>query len=276
MSGLFKSKEVEPKYISTPQDERIKELYNLVSPAIKDYTTNKLGKSYSGDMVAPLTDMENLNLSKLSEYMNSPLASESGLFNLASSSLTKLMGEDPWAKGGAIDYTSKQLKDYLTNELLPQTRQRGASTRSLYSSGYVDEESDQVADVMDKLAQYSYQYQTNLNQMKAGLIPVATGMADYSSNELLNRINNTMGLSGYERTNYTQPKMTAEYNDYIRLINELQGVMGTGVNLAGMSGGTMAYPQYQPSAFSQYVLPTVNAAANVWGAINLGSSDSED
>ena len=252
MSGLFKSKKITPEYVETPQETRVKSLWDSLQTGLSEYL-GSMGKGYSGELVSPLTGMENQNLSKLSDYLDSDYASSSDLFKLAKSTTTNLLSEDPWASGGAINYTQNRLKKYLTEELLPATRQGASGTGGLYSSGAVKGEQKNVADVMDQLASYAYGYQSNLNNLKAGLIPQAASLAEDEANEPLSRIKNTMGLAGYQRTQYDQPKNVAEYEDYKNVMSRLSQYLSGSLNLAGMDTGALMYNSYKPSWFNQLI-----------------------
>jgi len=265
MSGMFKSKKITPDTTSGSQESRISALWNqLQGNLFSEDVINS--KGYSGEKVAPLTSMETQNLSRLNDYLASPLSSQSDLYKQAESQLSSLLNQDPWAEGGAIDYTQKRLQKYLTQDLLPATRTRAASTGNLYSSGYVDDENTQVKNVMDEMTQYAYNYQNQLNSLKANLIPTAANMVDYSTNEPLKRISDTMGLAGYERTNYQQPLDTAEYQDYM---SQLSQYLNAGLQLAGMNGQSLYYPSYQPSTFEKYVMPAMQMGAQAAGAMAI-------
>lgn len=268
MSGMFKSKKVTPEIINGSQEDRIQSLWGTMQSGLKDAQEGKSG--YKGDLVAGLTDMENQNLATLSSYLNSPYASQSDLFKTSKKAVTDLIGQDPWAKGGAIDYTQNRLKRYLTEELLPTTAREASASGGLYSSGFIRSQQDQVDKTMSDLTQYAYGYEADMNRLKASLIPQANSMAQFETDEPLSRINNTMGLAGYKRTQYDNPLLAAKYADYNQ---QLQTYLMGSLNLANTNGQTLAMPQYRPSAFSQYVMPVIQGGMDIAAAGAAAGSD---
>lgn len=264
MSGLFKSKKVTPSYVSTPADTRITEMYDMLKPLMSQYTS-QAGKAYTGEMVAPLTSLEQTNLSKLSSYMNSPLPSEGETFQMAKKELGNIFGDtyDPWRKGGPIEYTGRKLKEYLNEDLLPSLRHNSAISGNLYSSGFIEKEGDLTGQIMDDLAKYAYGAEENMINRRSGAIPQALSLAELEANDPLARINDTMNLAGYERTQYQQPLDTAKYNDSMRLLQELSGITSMGVQLGAQAPGGSAYDMYRPNAYQQYIQPLQELIAGV-------------
>jgi len=266
MSGLFNSKKVEPEYKSTPQDARIKELWDMLMPQAKSRAAN-LGTPYSGELVAPLSAMENKALSQFSGYLDTGLGTQSPEYQMAQKELGNIFGDyyDPWKKGGPIEYTTSRLKKTMTEDLLPAARHAAAGKGNFWTQGLKDTEGDIVADTMDELAKYSYGEEDALRSLRASMIPTAVSM----SAEPVNRLMQTMGMSGYERTQYQQPLDTAKYQEFVRLAKELNIPLESLTSLAGMSGGALAYPQYNPSQFESSVLPLAQMGTTIGAAMIL-------
>lgn len=272
MSGLFKSKKVEPEWKEDPEtSKRTREMWDLLSPKLGEYIS-KLGKPYGGELVSPLTGMERQSLGSLQRYLDSPYASQGREWGMAEKELGNIFGDtyDPWRAGGPIEYTQRRLKKYLGEELLPMTRHQSSMKNAFYSSGLPEQEQGNIEDVMDQLAQYAYGAEENMISRRERAIPTAMGMASAETDEPLNRLLQSMGLAGYERTQYDQPKLTAEYLDMQRLMQELGIPWQTGMQLSGQSTGAFAYPGYRPSPFEQFVLPTIDTIGNFVGNVSGG------
>jgi hypothetical protein len=271
MSGLFSSEKAEdPKYISTPQDDRINKLWEMLYPSAEARTKN-LGKEYGGELVAPLSGQENQVLGQFQSYLDSGLGLNSPEYKMAQKEMGNIFGDyyDPWKKGGPIEYTSSRLKKYMTDELIPASRHASAGKGNLYTRSNQDTEEGIITDTMDELAKYSYGEEDALRSLRASMIPQAVSM----SGEPGKRLAESMGLAGYERTQYTQPLNTAKYEEFKRLASELNIPLEGLLNLSGQSGGALAYPQYLPSPFEQYVLPVAEMGTKIASSMILAGAE---
>uniref|UniRef100_A0A6H1ZWA7 Uncharacterized protein n=1 Tax=viral metagenome TaxID=1070528 RepID=A0A6H1ZWA7_9ZZZZ len=272
MSGLFNSSQVNPSTLSGTQESRINQLWDLVFPKAKE-GISKLGGEYKDELVAPLTDLENKALSKFSTYMDTGLGTQSPEYLMAQKEMGNIFGDyyDPWKKGGPIEYTTRKLKETLTNEMLPAARHKAAGKGNFFTQGMKDTEEDIIGSVMDDLAKYSYGEEDALRNLRASMIPQAVSM----SADPINRLMETMSMSGYERTQYTQPANTAKYNEFIRLAQELGIPLQAALNLTGQNGQTLAYPQFQPSQFESTILPLLNMGTKIGSSMILANGNKQ-
>jgi hypothetical protein len=271
MSGLFSSKKAEdPKYISTPQDDRINELWNKLMPQAQK-KLDSMGKEYTGDLVAPLSEMENSVLGKFSSYLEGGLGTNDPSYKMAEKEMGNIFGDyyDPWKKGGPIEYTSRRLQKTLIEDLLPASRHASAGKGNFWTQGQKDNEAGIVTDIMDELAKYAYGEEDALRNLRASMIPQAVSM----SGEYGNRLKDSMGMAGYERTQYQQPLNSAKYAEFKRLAEELNIPLEGLLSLTGQSGGALAYPQYEASPFEQYVMPIAQMGTKLASSMMLAGNN---
>ena len=252
--------------MATPQDKRLDELWKLVSPEFSKAFENR-GTPYGGEQVAPISGLERSSLDKFASFMDSGgYAKDSSLFKDAKGEYGKIFGDayDPFAQGGEFDMVKNRLSKYMKEDLLPNVRHTAGASGNLYTKSALDAEEGVVGDVMDNLAQYSYDAQNKMIDRRMGAIPGAMGMAGFEANEEINRLRDTMGMASYERTQVDQPKASAEYNEFLRLAQEMNIPIELAMQLAGTSGGgQFAYPSYQKSPFERFVLPAAEIGAGM-------------
>lgn len=270
MSGLFSSSQVNPSYIGTPQEDRINKLWDMLYPKAESRAKD-IGTGYSGEMVAPLSSMENKALNKFSSYMDNGLGLDSPEYKMAQKEMGNIFGDyyDPWKKGGPIEYTSNRLKKTLTEDLLPASRHTSAGKGNFWTQGQKDNEAGIVTDTMDELAKYAYGEEDALRNLRASMIPNAISM----SGEEGRRLQDSMGMAGYERTQYQQPLDSAKYVEFKRLAEELNIPLEGLLGLTGQSGGALAYPQYEASPFEQYVMPLAQMGTKLASSMMLAGDN---
>jgi hypothetical protein len=196
------------------------------------------GTPYTGELVAPLSEYEQTGLGQLGEYLDWQLPTESNLYKLAESEMTKTLGEeyDP--------FTSEYYQAYRTNmeRELQRAKDRLAATsaaeNAYYGGGRLQNERLLEETALGNLAQTLAGLQEAERERRLGAVPTALELTQYGETAPLARIAASQQYGALPRT-VEQTRLDAQYQEWLRQLTDLGIPLDTALALATYSPGAV-------------------------------------
>lgn len=254
LSSVFGSstKSLEPSW----QTKARKSLTKYAQPGAVE-RIQRAGETYGGNLVAGLSDTEQLSLEQLNALLASPSVSESSLFKAASDELTKTLSGDYDPVSGQY---YQAYRNAVMNEL-QESKDRLASRTSasdqFFGGGRIETEGELEEDAMGSLAQELGRLFEAERTNRLGAASTAAGLAMASQESDLQRIEAGQTLGALPRQ-LEQAEYDAEYQEWLRSLNDL------GISLDTYVGMTT----YQPpmAVGSSPISQLGNLAGSVFSA----------
>jgi len=194
------------------------------------------GTPYPGELTAPLSEFEQFGLESLNKYLSSRMPTETPLYGLAESELTKTLGEeyDP--------FTSEYYQAYRTNleRELQRAKDRLAATSSardaFFGGGRLQQERELEESALGNIAQTLGAMQEAERARRLGVVPQALEFMQYGEQAPLGRIAASQQYGALPRE-VEQTGLDAQYQEWIRQLTDLGIPLDTALALATYSPG---------------------------------------
>ena len=210
------------------------------APALE--SLNRAGEAYGGDLSSPLSTFEEQGFKGLEDYLNSPLPTESDIYQLGRSEITNTL------EGEYDPYEGEYYKAYKSNlarelqEAQDKLAARTSASDQFFGGGRIKEEGNLQESAMGDLAQMLGSLYESERGRRADAVPMATQMATYENLAPLQRIETAMGYGSLPRQ-LEQADLDRQYSEYQRQLSSLQPALQTAYN-TGAHTPSLYYPQY--------------------------------
>ncbi len=219
---------------------------NLASAALPGALErlNTAGQSYPGDLVAPLSEFEQTGLEDLDRYLGSTPATETDLYKQAEGEISKTLtgGYDPLG-----DTYYQAYRNQVLNELQESKDRLAASTSSrdkYFGGGRISTEGELERESLGDLSLMLAQLAQNERQNKLNAVPMAMNLTTYGETAPLARVAASQEYGDLPRE-IEQAGLSAEYQEYIRQLEDLGIPLDTALSLALMQPTGAYNPQQE-------------------------------
>lgn len=240
-----------------PAVKMVADPYAGIRNSITDWLTNQVGKpaaSYTGEMVAPMTDQETQSLSKVNDFANANIAADSTFGAGKKMVEDTLSGKysDPTASPyyQAIKAESKT----LLSDQMKTIADQAAGAGRFYSGARMTEQRRAGTDAANKLAEVLGQLSESERNRQTAMVPYAEEYAAAPAQQTLQQAQALQSLGALPR-DINQALDQAIYNEYIRTTQDYP------LAIANMAAGVQQAPIYAE------ITPKANKKAAIAGAV---------
>lgn len=197
------------------------------------------GEEYKGPLVAALSEFEETGLQGLKDFLGSPLPTEGTLYKSAADEIEKtLRGEyDPAESEYYQAYRTGVMREL--EEAKDRLAARASSGDKFFGGGRIATEGELEESAVGDLALISAQLAEAERERRLTAVPRALELAEYEEKAPLTRVEASQ-LYGQLPRLIEQAEMDAEYQEWVRSLNDLGIALDTATGLATYQpGGTM-------------------------------------
>jgi hypothetical protein len=239
LSSVF-GKKKKPKLLMLPEQ---RQAYRTLLPSAtaKGMQFMQIGSEpYSGDLVAPMSEFEQLGVGTLGDYLSSPLPTEGNLYGLSAGELEKtLEGKeyDPATGPFYEAYRTNVMRDL--QRLTDAIRQRaaGAGGRSVFAGGPVQEERELMLGGQANLAEILGRLYEGERARRLGAVPLALQTMGWAEQVPQARVAASQEYGALPRL-IEQAEYVARYQDFIRQLQNM------GMSLQAATSLATSKPEY--------------------------------
>jgi hypothetical protein len=221
------------------------------------------GKPYPG--VLPGTsgpnELQQMGIEGLEAFLKSPLPMDTQVGGMAKDELEKTLGGEEYdpiagpyyqAYRSAIERELGEAKDRLAS--------RTSARDKFFGGGRIASEGELEETAMGDLEMVLGSLFERERERRLGAVPTAMGMLGEAERYPVARAGAAFGAPDFEERG-----RVAEYNEYMRQMNELGIPLDVALGLATYKP-EYYQPTYGPSEFERYLIPAAQATAGILGA----------
>lgn len=232
---------------------------------------DRAGEGFSGELTAGISPFEQMSMDRLQSFMQSPLASQSDLYQLGQQELTStLEGKyDPFNTEKLNTFKSMVLRD--VDDAITRLRAGTAARDRIGGGGRVAGESRLQESALDKIFMQSAALADQERQRMQAAAGNAINMAHFQAQEPLGRVQAGLQFGGLPRQ-LEQQELDREYAEWQRQLNDLGLPLQTAQSLLSSYSPTLWTPSYGPSEFERAMSMASQGASLMSGMPNMGGA----
>lgn len=255
-SDLFESKKISPEAV--PEPSYYPQLRETIGNRWQDIL-NRGAEKYTGNFVAPLTDLENQSLKKASEYgsMNAP-----ALYGEGAQEISKTLANEYDPETSAYYNAYRDQRLYENQQQKERFNEDAAGAGRFFHGGRIEglRKIDESAtrDINTTNATLA----ENERNRRLSVLPQALQFGQAQSQFPLQQAAGLQAVGGLQRTAVDNPELAGMYNEFVRSLGQERSDLSGAYQFTG--NPTYAYPQYQTPMALQYlqaIAGTAKAAA---------------
>ena len=218
----------------------------------------RAGQAYPGEMVAPLSEYEEMGLQRLGTYLGQPEATETDLFRLGKGELEKTLGGEEYDPlEGAYWQAYKTQMDHLIKEAKDRIAARTSARDMFYGGGRLEQEREVEEQALRDLGLVLGELYERERVRRGEAVPEAMRTVQMGEMLPLQRISAAQEFGRLPRE-IGQAQLDAEYQEWLRQLQDL------GLPLDVAIGMSTYKPQYAVTQASESPLGGI---ADLAGAI---------
>lgn len=213
----------------------------------------RAGEEYQGPLIAALSEFEEKGLASLGEYLGTPLGTEGELYQSAVDEILKtLQGEEYDPVSGEYYKAYKTEMGRQIVEAKDRLAARASAGDKFFGGGRLKVEGEIEESALGQIALVLGELQERERERRLGAVPRALELTRYGEEAPIQRVAVSQTLGALPRL-IEQAEMDADYQEWLRALNDLGIALDTATGLATYQPYQIAETTGGPKKWTQDV-----------------------